>query len=133
MFQKTKFGFLINTIGGNTRAALYSGLHVKKIQSLLFTVSGAIAGLAGAILIAGVEGRMRVDSGANMGFFGFLAAGIVWNNPLLAILSAFLIAGLTVAGNAMEINIGLPSASIQILMMFVLLTIMTLGRRKSHA
>ena len=133
VLQKTKFGFLINTIGGNTRAALYSGLHVKKIQSLLFTVSGAIAGLAGGILIAGVEGRMRVDSGANMGFFGFLAAGIVGNNPLLAILSAFLIAGLTVAGNAMEINTGLPSASIQILMMFVLLTIMALGRRKSHA
>ena len=77
VLQKTKFGFLVNTIGGNTRAALYSGLHVKKIQSLLFTVSGAIAGLAGGILIAGVEGRMRVDSGANMGFFGFLAAGIV--------------------------------------------------------
>ena len=133
VLQKTKFGFLINTIGGNTRAALYSGLHVKKIQSLLFTVSGAIAGLAGGILFAGVEGRMRVDSGANMGFFGFLAAGIVGNNPLLAILSAFLIAGLTVAGNAMEINTGLPSASIQILMMFVLLTIMALGRRKSHA
>ena len=133
VLQKTKFGFLVNTIGGNTRAALYSGLHVKKIQSLLFTVSGAIAGLAGGILIAGVEGRMRVDSGANMGFFGFLAAGIVGNNPLLAILSAFLIAGLTVAGNAMEINTGLPSASIQILMMFVLLTIMALGRRKSHA
>ena len=118
VLQKTKFGFLVNTIGGNTRAALYSGLHVKKIQSLLFTVSGAIAGLAGGIL---------------MGFFGFLAAGIVGNNPLLAILSAFLIAGLTVAGNAMEINTGLPSASIQILMMFVLLTIMALGRRKSHA
>lgn len=71
VLQKTKFGFLVNTIGGNTRAALYSGLHVKKIQSLLFTVSGAIAGLAGGILIAGVEGRMRVDSGANMGFLGF--------------------------------------------------------------
>ena len=134
VLQKTKFGFLVNTIGGNTRAALYSGLHVKKIQSLLFTVSGAIAGLAGGIGVAltmMVNGR--VDSGANMGFFGFLAAGIVGNNPLLAILSAFLIAGLTVAGNAMEINTGLPSASIQILMMFVLLTIMALGRRKSHA
>lgn len=133
VLRKTKFGFLIQTIGGNTRAALYSGLHVKKIQSLLFTVSGAFAGLAGAILIVGVEGRMRVDSGANMGFFGFLAAGIVGNNPLLAILSAFLIAGLTVAGNAMEINTGLPSASIQILMMFVLLTIMAFGRRKKNA
>ena len=133
ILQKTKLGFLINTIGGNQRAALYSGLHVRKIQSLVFAGSGAIAGLAGAILIMGVEGRMRVDSGANMGFFGFLAAGIVGNNPLFAILSAFLIAALTVAGNAMEINTGLPSASIQILIMLVLLTIMALGRRKTHA
>ena len=133
VFQKTKLGFLLNTIGGNTRAALYSGLHVKLIQSLVFTASGAIAGLAGAILIVGVEGRMRVDSGANMGFFGFLAAGIVGNNPILAILSAFLIAALTVAGNAMEIDTGLPSASIQILIMLVLLTIMAFGRRKKNA
>ncbi len=132
ILQKTKLGFIINTIGGNTRAALYSGLKVNLVQSLTFTISGAMAGLAGAILIVGVEGRMRVDSGSTMGFMGFLAAGIVSNNPILAIFSAFLIAGLSVAGNAMEINTGLPSASIQILIMFVLLTIMALGRRKKH-
>ena len=130
ILQKTKIGFTIRTIGGNTTAAVYSGINVKLVQSAVFTSAGALAGLAGAILIIGVEGRMRVDSGTTMGFMGFLAAGIVNNNPLLAILSAFLIAGLNIAGNAMEINTGLPSASIQILIMLVLLTIMGMGRRK---
>ena len=130
ILHRTRAGFTIRTIGGNTTAAVYSGINVKRVQSIVFTSAGALEGLDGAILIVGVEGRMRVDSGTTMGFMGFLAAGIVNNNPLLAILSAFLIAALNIAGNAMEINTGLPSASIQILIMLVLLTIMGLGRRK---
>lgn len=132
ILNKTKAGFVIRTVGGNVRAAQYSGINVTVVQSTVFTLAGALAGLAGAILIVGVEGRMRVDSGTTMGFMGFLAAGIVNNNPLLSILSAFLIAALNIAGNAMEINTGLPSASIQILIMLVLLTIMGLGRRKKY-
>ncbi len=132
VLQKTKAGFTIRTIGGNQLAARYAGVDVKRVQTALFLVAGALAGLAGAILIMGVEGRMRVDAGATLGFMGFLAAGIVNNNPLLAILSAFLIAGLSVAGNAMEINTNLPAASIQILVMLVLLTIMAVGRGKKY-
>lgn len=132
ILHKTRIGFFVRTIGGNPRAALYSGINVNRIQTLVFLAAGALAGLAGAILIMGVEGRMRVDAGATMGFMGFLAAGIVKNNPLLAVFSAFLIAALSVAGNAMEINTGLPAASIQILIMLVLLTIMAMGGRRKH-
>ena len=132
ILRKTKAGFTIRAVGGNPRAALYSGIQVNRVQTLAFLAAGASAGLAGAILIMGTEGRMRVDAGATMGFMGFLAAGIVKNDPILAIFSSFLIAALSVAGNAMEINTGLPAASIQILMMMVLLTIMATGGRKNH-
>ena len=70
------------------------------------------------------------DRGETMGFMGFLAAGMAGNNPLLLILSALLIGGLTVAGNGMEINTGLPAATMQILIMLVLLTIMTVGGKR---
>jgi len=132
VLSKTKAGFTIRVIGGNGQAARYAGLNVSKVQTCVFLIAGALAGLAGAILIMGVEGRMRVDAGATMGFMGFLAAGIVNNNPLLAIPSAFLIAALNVGGNAMEISTNLPAASIHILIMLVLLTIMALGRRKRY-
>jgi simple sugar transport system permease protein len=132
VLKKTRVGFLIRTIGGNQLAARYSGISVKRVQTFTFLAAGALAGLAGAILIIGVEGRMRVDAGATMGFMGFLAAGIVKNDPILAIFSAFLIAALNVAGNAMEINTNLPAASIQILIMLVLLTIMTVGGKRKY-
>lgn len=130
VLNKTRVGFTMRTIGGNQLAARYAGINVKRVQTLTFLAAGALAGLAGAILIIGVEGRMRVDAGATMGFMGFLAAGIVKNDPILAVFSAFLIAALNVAGNAMEINTNLPAASIQILIMLVLLTIMTVGGKK---
>ena len=81
------------------------------------------------MLIIGVEGRMKAGTGVSLGFMGFLAAGIVKNNPLLAILASCLIAMIQVMGNSMEINTGLPSASIQILLTSVLLCMMVVGSK----
>ena len=123
----TKVGFIIRAIGGNQTAAVYAGISVKSYQTWMFLLAGALAGLAGAIMVIGVEGRMRISAGETMGFMGFLTAGMVGSHPLLLILSAFLMGGLTVAGNGMEINTGLPAATMQILIMLVLLTIMVVG------
>ena len=98
----------------------------------MFLIAGLVAGLAGAILGVGVEGRVKTGTGVSLGFMGFLAAGIVKNNVLLAILASFLIAIIQVMGNSMEINTGLPSASIQILLTAILLTIMILGSRRTN-
>lgn len=125
----TKIGFKIRAIGGNVTAAKYAGIRTEKYQIFSFLIAGAIAGLAGALLIIGVEGRMKAGTGASLGFMGFLAAGIVKNNPLLAILASCLIAMIQVMGNSMEINTGLPSASIQILLTSVLLCMMVVGSK----
>lgn len=63
----------------------------------------------------------------------FLAAGIAWNNPIIAIFTTFLISLLTVSGNAMEISSGLPSSTINILMTLVLLAVLCVGRGKKNA
>lgn len=68
-----------------------------------------------------------------MGYLGFLAAGIAWNNPIIAIFTTFLISLLTVSGNAMEISSGLPSSTINILMTLVLLAVLCVGRGKKNA
>ena len=130
LIYRTRIGFNIRTIGGNQIAAKNAGLKVKNYQTIMFLIAGFIAGLAGALLIVGVEGRVKTGTGVSLGFMGFLAAGIVKNNVLLAILAAFLIAIIQVMGNSMEINTGLPSASIQILLTAILLTIMILGSRR---
>lgn len=132
VIYKTRIGFYIRTIGGNQNAAKNAGINVKKYQTIMFLIAGLVAGLAGAILVVGVEGRVKTGTGVSLGFMGFLAAGIVKNNVLLAILASFLIAIIQVMGNSMEINTGLPSASIQILLTAILLTIMILGSRRTN-
>ena len=127
--NRTRVGFNIRTIGGNQTAAKYAGIATNRYQFLSFLIAGAIAGFAGAVLIVGVEGRVKAGTGVSLGFMGFLAAGIVKNNPILSIFAALLIAMIQVMGNSMEINTGLPSASIQILLTSVLLTMMILGSK----
>lgn len=132
-FYKTKKGLYTQLAGKNYRAAALSGLNVTKIQNRAFLCAGALAGLGGAILICGVEGRLRTTTGSNLGYLGFLAAGIAWNNTIIAIFTTFLISLLTVSGNAMEISSGLPSSTINILMTLVLLAVLCVGRRKKNA
>ncbi len=132
-FYRTKKGLYTRLVGKNYRAAALNGLHVTAIQNRAFLCAGALAGLGGAILICGVEGRLRTTTGSNLGYLGFLAAGIAWNQPILAIFTTFLIALLTVSGNAMEISSGLPSSTINILMGLVLLAVLSVGRRKKNA
>lgn len=132
VLNKTALGFKMRTIGGNANAARFAGLRVDKIQFLTFLAAGALAGLAGAIEIAGIEGRLRLATGTNLGFMGFLAAGMVWNKPLPTVLASLLLAAISVSGNSMEISTGLPASAAQILLTLVLLTIFAMGRRKQN-
>lgn len=131
VFQKTAWGYKLRVIGGNPIAAAQAGYHVAKNQLIAMLISGGLAGLAGMLEICGVEFQMRQTTGTNYGYLGFLAAWMAWNNPLAAVITAFVIGLLSVAGNTMEITSGLPSSSIRILMSVVLLAILWKGRRKS--
>ena len=51
--QKSKLGFNIKVIGSNLNAASYSGIKVKLNIILTMTISGFLAGLAGAVLYLG--------------------------------------------------------------------------------
>lgn len=55
--RRTRTGRHIYAVGGNPQAALYSGINVKNILTLVYILSGTLAGV-GAILLAG-----RTNSG----------------------------------------------------------------------
>ena len=86
------------------------------------------SGIAGVIEIAGIEGRLRPTTGANYGYLGFLAAWMAWNHPLRLVATSFLLGMIAVAGNSLEMNSGLPSSSVHILMALVLIFLLAGGR-----
>jgi len=83
-----------------------------------------LAGLAGMIVVAGVEGRLRPATGVGFGYVGFLAAWMVNQHPLWLIGSSILLAIITVSGDSLQITAGLPASSVNILMALVLLGVL---------
>lgn len=49
ILNKTKFGRHLYAVGGNIRAARFSGINVEKTQFIVYVLSGLLAGLAGII------------------------------------------------------------------------------------
>ena len=102
------------------------------MQVGVLLAAGGLAGVAGMIEIAGIEGRLRPATGANYGYLGFLAAWMAWNSPIRLVITAFVLGMITVAGNSLEISSGLPSSSVHILMGLVLFFLLGIGRRFSR-
>jgi len=50
--KRTAFGRHVYAVGGNAEAARRAGINVKRIRILVFTISGAMAGVGGVMLAA---------------------------------------------------------------------------------
>jgi len=114
LIARTKWGYEIRVTGENPAAARYAGMSYLKTLILVMVLSGGLAGLAGVGEVAGIHFRLRYPEGISSGY-GFTATIVAWLarlNPLGAVLTSFLLGGLLVGGDAIQISLGLPSATI---------------------
>jgi general nucleoside transport system permease protein len=118
----TRWGFRARCVGGNPEAARRSGMGVATMILVTLAVGGALAGLGGMIELTGVEGRLRPGIGVGFGYIGFLASWLVGHRPLGIVGAALLLGAISVAGDSLQIDHGLASRSVYILMALVLLT-----------
>lgn len=109
LLSKTGYGFQYRVVGDSSDTARYAGIGVKQKILSVFLMSGASAGLAGSILVAGVLGRMDPRSlDLGLGFAGIIVAALARLNPLAVIPVAILLGALRNAGPALQ-AIGVPS------------------------
>lgn len=116
LLARTKLGYEIRVAGENLDAARYAGMDYQKIALLVMVVSGGLAGLAGMGEVAGIHFRLRPPEAISPGY-GFTAIIVAWLarlNPIAAILTSFLLGGLLVGGDAIQIALNLPAATVQI-------------------
>ena len=74
LLNKTKFGRHIYAVGGNEVAARFSGINIKRVKILVWTISGTLAAFGGVVLAA------RMTSGqpaVGIGFEGDAIAASV--------------------------------------------------------
>jgi ribose transport system permease protein len=53
--RRTRFGRYLYAIGGNERAAALSGVNVRRVKLLVYTLGGALAGVAGLLTTARLD------------------------------------------------------------------------------
>ena len=76
---------------------------------LAMIISG-LAGLAGMAEVTGIIHRLTKGLVANYGYTAISVALLAQLNPLAVLVVAFLLAGLLVGGDQIQITMGLPSA-----------------------
>jgi simple sugar transport system permease protein len=117
LLWRTTLGYRIRAVGLNPHASRYAGIDVKKQIVLALFLSGAFAGLAGAVQVYGVNHRMITDGSAtgftgSAGFNGIVAALFGQLHPIGTIPASFLFGALLVGANKLQRVMQVPSALI---------------------
>ncbi len=123
IIERTRIGYEIRVTGENPEAARFAGMNYHKIVLLVMSISGGMAGLAGVGEVAGIHYRLRYPGGISPGY-GFTAIIVAWLarlNPIASLVTAFLLGGLLVGGDAIQVALRLPAAIIQIFNGIILL------------
>ncbi|MEM3653194.1 MAG: ABC transporter permease [Candidatus Bathyarchaeia archaeon] len=110
---RTTLGYKIRIVGLNPVAANYGGISVTKITILSMFISGGLAGIAGAIEICGVHGRLLDGIVAGYGYIGIVVALLGELHPVGTILSAIFFGAMIVGMQEMQRAIRVPLAFIQ--------------------
>jgi ABC-type uncharacterized transport system permease subunit len=103
VLRRTSWGFQLRTIGDSPAAARYAGMNVSRKVLSVLAISGALAGLAGAIEVSGVTKGLEPRSLATgIGFTGIIVAVIARTNPLGVVPVSVFLAAIATSGTALQ-------------------------------
>jgi simple sugar transport system permease protein len=125
LLRFTTLGFEIRAVGANARAAAFAGMPVGWVTVKVALLSGALAGLAGAIEVAGRAGYVTLDMSPGYGYTGIVIAMLAALNPLGVVAAAVFVAGIIVGADSMSRAVTVPTyiadviVSVSLLVMLV--------------
>ncbi len=122
---RTTFGYRAKMGGLNKYFAQYGGIKSRMMMLLVLSLSGAIAGLGGAVQVLGTRYRYVDGMIASPGFAwsGVIASLMANNHPIGIFFSSIFLAGLATGGGSMERSVGVPSELTAIIQSIITLLI----------
>jgi simple sugar transport system permease protein len=123
IIEKTTLGFKLKAVGFNDSAALYAGINSDRSVLTALGISGALAGLGGAVQILGMAGRLSQFAGQEgFGFEGITVALIGSSSPIGCIFSGIFYGAMKYGGSKLSI-VKAPSEVVDIIMGCIVLSI----------
>ncbi|MBN8199655.1 ABC transporter permease [Bacillus sp. CMF12] len=120
LLEKTSKGYELRAVGFNQHASEYAGMSVSKNIILSMVISGAFAGLAGAMEALGTFGYAAIKGGfTGVGFDGIAVALLGGNGPIGIIFAALLFGSLKVGALNMPLEAGVPNELVDIIIALI--------------
>ena len=115
IIEKTTLGYELKAVGANKFAAEYGGISVNRSILTALAISGALAGLGGALQLMGMGSRISVfSSQEGFGFAGIVVALIGCSNPFGVLIAGVFYGALMYGGSKLNL-VGAPTQLINVI------------------
>jgi ABC-type uncharacterized transport system permease subunit len=105
---RTIKGFEIRVVGAAPKAARFAGFNANQLVIFTFMVSGALAGLAGIIEVAGPIGHLQPNISPGYGFTAIIVAFLGRLNPIGILIAGLFLALTSIGGEGAQISMKIP-------------------------
>jgi general nucleoside transport system permease protein len=108
LLRNTVTGFEIRVVGATPKAARFAGFNAEQMVLFTFAVSGALAGLAGVIEVAGPIGHLQPGISPGYGFTAIIVAFLGRLHPVGILLAGLFLALTFIGGEEAQISLKVP-------------------------
>ncbi len=132
MLTRTVLGYEIRAVGDNPRAARIGGISIPRITLITLSLSGALAGLAGAIEVSGYHNRLVLGLSPGYGAMAILIAVLGKTHPVGVGVASALVAVLMVGSDSLQRSVGLPASAGLVFQAIVVLCVLLVEARSAR-
>jgi simple sugar transport system permease protein len=127
VLNRTTLGFRFRAVGANATAARTAGISVGATTIAAMVLSGALAGVGGAVHVLGNQYELATDIAGSFGFDAITVALLGRGSPIGVVLASILFAALRVGGITMQANVQVPVEIVLVIQALVVLFIAAPG------
>jgi general nucleoside transport system permease protein len=102
LMERSTRGFELNAVGSNASAAKAAGMDPNNSTIFAMTSAGALAGVAGCLIILGIDGRISPGFSSGIGFDGITVALLGRGGIGGSVAAGLLLGGLKAGGRSMQ-------------------------------
>lgn len=132
ILQHTAAGFRLRAAGRNPSAAKIAGkINIERTTRNVFLISGALAGLAGAIEVHGVTFALYENLSPGYGYTAIAVALLAGLNPLWVIATGIFFGALETGASALQRDAGIPVTVASVIEALIILGVLAAGSIRS--
>jgi general nucleoside transport system permease protein len=133
VFARTLWGFRLRAVGLGPRAAEIAGrIDSRWMAALALALSGAIAGLAGGVEVAGVSYALFQNLSPGYGFTAIAVALLGRLHPFGVVLAGLLFGALEAGAGAMQREADVPAVAVYVVEAVVILAVLLAESARRH-